>query len=98
MVSGSEDGSSRLYDSKSGAQLRSFKGHSSPIIDLRCVPGKVLSAHQDGLVSVWDCRGMREETVLGDYDDENSISTDSRSDDSNVTEAIRILERHLRQM
>ena len=47
-------------------------------------------------MSVWDSTGIRDETVFCDFDT-NSISADSQSDSSNVAEAVRILEKYVRQ-
>ena len=91
---GSEDGSCRLFDSKSGSLVRCFSGHRSALTALRCVPGKLLSAHVDGCMSVWSTADLRQESAFGGDRDEGS--DDSRSDSSNVTEAVRILEKHLR--
>lgn len=96
VICGSEDGTCRIHDSKSGSLLRAFRGHISPIIDLRCVTGKVLTAQQDGVLTVWDSAGVSDETVFRDFDD-NSLSSGSQSDSSDVAEAVRILEKYLRQ-
>lgn len=96
VISGSEDGGCRIFDSKSGTQLRCFRGHTSPIIDVRCVPGKVFTAHQDGVLSVWNSAGIQDETVFRDFD-QNSQSSDSQSDSSDVVQAVQILEKYLRQ-
>lgn len=96
VICGSEDGTCRIHDSKSGSLLRTFKGDIIPIIDLRCVTGKVLTGQQDGVLTVWDSSGVSDETVFRDFDDK-SLSSDSRSDSSDVAEAVRILEKYLRQ-
>jgi WD40 repeat protein len=96
VICGSEDGCCRIFDSKSGTQLRCFRGHTSAITDVRCVPRKVFTAHQDGSLLVWNSAGIQDETVFRDFD-ENSLSSDSQSDSSDVKNAVRILEKYPRQ-
>ena len=57
--------------------------------------GCILAAHVDGSLWVWDSTGVQDETVFGVREAGQSEVSDS--DSSDVTEAVRILERHLRQ-
>ena len=84
-----------MYDSKSGSLVRSLRGSDSSVLDVRCVPGCILAAHVDGSLWVWDSTGVQDETVFGVREAGQSEVSDS--DSSDVTEAVRILERHLRQ-
>lgn len=61
------------------------------------MPGKVFSAHQDGAVCIWDSTGVKDETVFGDFDEQFVSENNSQSDSSDVTIAVRILEKYLRK-
>ena len=55
MVSGSEDGTLRLWDVESGKVLQEFEGHSSEVSALaRLDSYRVVSGHEDGTLRLWD--------------------------------------------
>ncbi|KAL2040688.1 hypothetical protein N7G274_006667 [Stereocaulon virgatum] len=56
VVSGSGDGTVRLWDSVTGATLQTLQGHSAPVISVAFSPdGKqVVSGSGDGTVRLWD--------------------------------------------
>ena len=99
MYCGCEDGSARAFDSKSGSLSRSFKGHSDSMTQLEVIPGRLFTSSVDGSICVWDSKGLRAETVFGEInenDDEEDGLSDT-DDGSEVIEAVRVLEKYLRQ-
>lgn len=82
--------------------MRTFRHETSPIVQLWNVPGKLFAAHQNGSLIVWDCTGIRDETVFADdeQDRNSSISSewpDVTQDSEEVEQAVRILEKYLDQ-
>ena len=81
--------------------MRTFRHETSSVVQLWNVPSKLFAAHQNGSLIVWDCSGIREETVFADQEqDRNSMSSDwqdSAQDSQEVEYAVRILEKYLDQ-
>lgn len=67
---------------------------------MQVIPGRLFTSSVDGSLCVWDTKGLRAETVFGEInendDDEEDILGDT-DDGSEVDEAIRVLEKYLRQ-
>jgi WD40 repeat protein len=58
IVSGSADGTAKLWDSKTGLEEQTFEGHLEPIEAIAFQPNedKVVSLSTDGVVKVRDCK------------------------------------------
>lgn len=55
VLSGSWDGTARLFDLVTGSELHSFQGHSDWVLDIsRVDQDRFLSTSKDGFVCVWD--------------------------------------------
>ena len=55
VVSGSSDGSLRVWEPSDGRCLQTLKGHSGPVLCMAALPdGRVVSGSSDGSLRVWD--------------------------------------------
>lgn len=54
MVTGSEDGSIRIFDLETGAYLHTLLGHNKPITCLELKNNTLVSGSSDGAIYVWD--------------------------------------------
>lgn len=56
IATGSEDKSIRIWDAKTGKELRKLMGHSGPVVDVNFSPDgtKLVSASSDSTARVWD--------------------------------------------
>jgi len=78
---------------------RTFRGHKDTINKLHVIPGRLFTSSVDGDICVWDTKGIRAETVFGEIignEDEEDVLQDTE-DGSEVIEAVRLLEKYLRQ-
>ena len=59
LASAGEDGTVRVWDAGSGAELRDLQGHEGPVRSVAFSPdgARLASAGQDGTVRVWDVPG-----------------------------------------
>jgi len=65
LASSSMDGSIRLWDPDTGADLGVLRGHQAPVSVLAASPdGRLLSGSVDGTVRVWDLEAGEESIVL----------------------------------
>ena len=53
-VSGSQDGSVRMWDLLTGTCIHAFLWHSGPVVTLSCSPLYVVSVSLDDRMCVWD--------------------------------------------
>lgn len=60
VVSGNEDGKIRFWDSSSGEELRSFRGHNGPVSALAVTPDglRLVSGGWDKSLKVWDAESL----------------------------------------
>eukprot|EP00736_Rhodelphis_marinus_P001012 Rmarinus@m.17370 len=67
IASSSLDGSVRLWDSKTGDELKQFKGHEGGAWDVAFSPDNTLiaSAGNDASVKIWNAKGMIERDLEG---------------------------------
>ena len=66
VISGSSDNTLKLWSVESGAEVRTFKGHSGPVYSVSFSPdgGQVLSASSDMTLKWWDTQtGQCLETI-----------------------------------
>lgn len=61
LVSGSRDGSVRLWDMRSRQCIHTYSGHSDSVLDVKCsaTEPQLVSSSQDTTVRVWDLPGGR---------------------------------------
>jgi tRNA A-37 threonylcarbamoyl transferase component Bud32 len=62
IVSGSQDGTAKVWDAHSGKELFSLKGHTGPVRSV-AISGdgkRIVSGSQDGTAKVWDAHSGRE--------------------------------------
>jgi WD40 repeat protein len=59
-VTGSHDGTAKLWDAVSGAQLLTLKVHAGPIHSAAFSPdgSRIVTRSWDGTVKIWDARPL----------------------------------------
>jgi WD40 repeat protein len=70
IASASSDQTVKLWDARSGDELRTFTGHTSMVVGCAFSPdgGHLASAGADGTVRVWECHSGNERLVLAGHD------------------------------
>jgi WD40 repeat protein/predicted Ser/Thr protein kinase len=71
ILSGSDDGTVRLWETATGKELRSLQGHSAPISGVSFSPDdqQALSASRDGTMRLWDLRTGKEKHSFEGHND-----------------------------
>lgn len=66
VITGSEDGTARVWDVRTGAQLLTLKGHSGPVQATTFIQDgrRVLTWSSDETIREWDAEGGKELTIL----------------------------------
>jgi WD40 repeat protein/serine/threonine protein kinase/DNA-binding XRE family transcriptional regulator len=66
ILSGHEDGSLRMWDAETGAEIRAVDGYDTAVYDARFSPdGRfIASASDDGIIRIWDAATSAEEMAL----------------------------------
>ena len=66
IVSGSWESTIKLWDIKSGEEIRTFKGHSNSVFSVAITPdGKyIVSGGEDGTIKLWDIKSGEEIRVF----------------------------------
>lgn len=75
-ISGSDDGTVKLWDLEHGCELRTLIGHLNSVNAVACFPDgyRVVSGSRDGILKIWDTRNGDElETLKGHVESIDSI-------------------------
>ncbi|KAJ7313021.1 hypothetical protein JRQ81_004283 [Phrynocephalus forsythii] len=64
LLSGSNDGTVRLWDPQTGQRLQEFLGHQSPICGIASEKDHVISVDRDGMMIAWDLQGVEKTRFL----------------------------------
>jgi hypothetical protein len=69
ILTASDDGTARVWDPESGAEILTFKGHAERITSATFTPDgkRVLTASRDGTARIWDAADGRELVVLNGH-------------------------------
>jgi WD40 repeat protein len=102
ILTGNADGSARLWDSSTGTQLRSFKGHAGSVYSVSFSPDNrfVVTGSNDTTTRIWDTATGKVLAVLLSFDDGGWAVIDGQgrydSNDPENTPGLIFVTDHLR--
>jgi WD40 repeat protein len=64
VVTAGTDGTAREWNTSTGGQLRTFTGHSGPIVGVAFSGTEILTASSDGTARIWDSQPIEQRGVL----------------------------------
>ena len=83
LVTGAEDASARIWDSKSGRLLHTLKGHKDVIeaVAFSANGQRIATGSADNTIHIWDAQSGKDIAVLEGHEDEiNSLVFDAKGD------------------